>query len=247
MKERIIFPILRTFLFPIAKLYPLNKWNYLMGRAFDIKLYGKVKPNPVLSTSGSANINILIDLFNDVKNIEGSVAECGVFRGATIAYLSFYLNSQKIEKKIYGFDSFEGFDEKELEMEKTGGYYLHIDKEDSLFKNNSIKLVEDKLKLAKVSKNICLVKGYFEDTLNQYSEERYCFVHLDCDLYSSYKTCLNYFYSRMNSGGVVIFDEYLDPVYTKCTDVIDEFLTDKPEKLEQIIRDNQIRYFFKKQ
>jgi hypothetical protein len=247
MKERIIFPILKILLFPIAKFRRLDKWNYLMGRVFDIKLYGKVKPNSVLSTSGSANINILVDLFNDVKNIEGAVAECGVFRGATITYLSFYLHSEKIEKKIYGFDSFEGFDAKELEMEKKGGYSLHIDEEDNLFKNNSIKLVEDKLKLVNASKNIYLVKGYFENTLDQFGDERYCFVHLDCDLYSSYNTCLNYFYSRMNFGGVILFDEYLDPVYTKCTDAIDNFLADKPEKLEQIIRNNQIRYFFKKQ
>jgi len=217
-----------------------------MGVIFDIKLYGKVKPNKELSTSGSANINILIDLFNDVKHVEGIVAECGVFRGSTLSYLSFYLNTLGINKKIYGFDSFEGFNDTDLQMEKKGGYSLRIDSEEKLFKNNSLKLVENKLKLARGSTNTYLIKGYFENTLYQYADERYCFVHLDCDLYTSYGTCLNYFYTRMNPGGIIIFDEYLDPVYTKCTAEIDNFFLNKPEKLNQIVRDNQIRYFVKK-
>src|ERR1700757_411258 len=234
MKERVVFPVLRIFLFPVAKCIKLDKWSYWMGRIFDIKLYGKVKPNTVLSTIGSANINIVIDLFNDVQHIEGAVAECGVFRGATITYLSFYLDAKKIEKKIYGFDSFEGFGKKDLELEKQDGYSRYVDKEDSLFKNNSIKLVEGKLKLVNSFKKVHLVKGYFENTLNKFDEQRYCFVHLDCDLYTSYNTCLNYFYSRMNPGGIILFDEYLDPVYVKCTSAIDKFLAGKPEKLEQI-------------
>lgn len=49
------------------------------------------------------------------------------------------------------------------------------------------------------------------------------FVHLDVDLYSSYETCLPYFYKRLVSGGVIGFDEYNDPKWFGAKEAIDEF------------------------
>jgi len=88
MRE-ILINILRVVTLPIASSLPLSKWNYWLGRIHDIKLYGKVKTsNPMPSASGSANINIIIDLLESVKEIEGDIAECGVFRGSTITSIA---------------------------------------------------------------------------------------------------------------------------------------------------------------
>jgi O-methyltransferase len=71
-------------------------------------------------------------------------------------------------------------------------------------------------------------------------------MHLDCDLLSSYITCLESFYPRMNQGGYILFDEYLDPIYTIAADAFDKFFEDKPKKPIKIERDNYIKYYIQK-
>ena len=51
----------------------------------------------------------------------------------------------------------------------------------------------------------------------------------------------------MNSGCYILFDEYLDPVYTSATETIDNFFADKPEKPIRIERDNYIKFYIQKQ
>jgi hypothetical protein len=50
----------------------------------------------------------------------------------------------------------------------------------------------------------------------------------------------------MNQGGYILFDEYLDPVYTIATEAIDNFFADKLEKPICIERDNYIKYYIQK-
>lgn len=246
MKETII-NIMRFISLPLAYTLPLSKWQYWMGRVHGIKLYKKVKANDTISTAGSANINIIIDLLKNTNNLDGDVAECGVFKGSTIVGIGYYLKTTNSDKKVLGFDSFEGFSGDDLNSDLSFSMTDDIKNEAKLFKNNSFERVEKKLKMVNVSDNIELIKGYFNETLPNYSSKSFCFVHLDCDLYEPYKYCLDFFYPRMVKGGIILFDEYNDPVYKKCNLAIDEFLSDKTEKLQEIVRDNQIRYFIKKE
>jgi len=71
-------------------------------------------------------------------------------------------------------------------------------------------------------------------------------VHLDCDLYESYRTCLEFFYPRLSMGAVVLFDEYNDPTWPGCNKAVDEFLADKKERCLEIESDNQLKYFIRK-
>ena len=70
-----------------------------------------------------------------------------------------------------------------------------------------------------------LVSGYFRDTLQEFSELRFSFVHLDCDIYASYMECLEFFYPRLAPGGIILLDEYNDPPWPGCNKAVDEFLT----------------------
>jgi O-methyltransferase len=109
-------------------------------------------------------------------------------------------------------------------------------------------LIQKKLKLTKTNtNNLILTKGFFEDSLPSASDKQFSFVHLDCDLATSYQTCLEFFYPRMESGGYILFDEYLDPVYTSATETIDAFFANKLEKPIRIERDNYIKYYIQKQ
>jgi hypothetical protein len=72
------------------------------------------------------------------------------------------------------------------------------------------------------------------------------FVHLDCDIYESYKTCMDYFYPLLSRGGIILFDEYDDPTWPGYNQATDEFLEDKPESCTKIEMDNYIKYFVSK-
>ena len=75
-----------------------------------------------------------------------------------------------------------------------------------------------------------LIKGFFDKTLPQY-EGRIALLHLDGDLYESYKVSLETLYEKVAPGGIIMFDEYLDQRWPGATKAIDEFFSGKPEKV----------------
>ena len=58
-----------------------------------------------------------------------------------------------------------------------------------------------------LDKQIKLVKGFFHDSLPKFKGTKVSFLHLDVDLYQSYKETLEYFWPRVSTGGVILFDE----------------------------------------
>src|SRR5260370_16824873 len=54
----------------------------------------------------------MYEIFKLVLPVKGSVVECGVFRGFSVmswAKLSTILEPENLRRRIYGFDSFDGF------------------------------------------------------------------------------------------------------------------------------------------
>jgi len=74
--------------------------------------------------------------------------------------------------------------------------------------------------------------GFIPTTFENVKNEWFSFVHIDVDIYQTSLDCCEFFYSRLVSGAVVIFDDY---GFTKYKDaekrVVDEFFADKPETL----------------
>ena len=56
-------------------------------------------------------------------------------------------------------------------------------------------------------------------------------MHLDVDLYNSYKNCLDFFYPLLVNGGIITFDEYDNTKWTGAKVAIDEFLKKRQQKL----------------
>lgn len=81
-----------------------------------------------------------------------------------------------------------------------------------------------------------IFEGFFENTLHEY-EGKIAILHLDCDLYNSYKCCLNTLYDKVVSGGIILFDEYKS--YTQLDNfpgaakAIDEFFIKKNIKFHR--------------
>lgn len=236
---------LRMPLTPV-KYLPLDLWPWFLGEIFQIRVPRTRISNSSPSPLGAANVKIILHLLNQVTSIEGAICECGVFRGKTIIPMALFLNKQKSNKIIYGFDSFEGLDETVKIDLKLGGMNF-FSKQVHGFNETSIENVSRKIKKWKLESRITLVKGYFKETLPQHGDKMFSFVHLDCNLYQSYKECMEFFYPRINKGAVILLDEYNDPPWPGCNKAVDEFLADKAETLQKIEMDNYQKWYLRKQ
>ena len=211
-------------------------WPRWVGDLLEVEIPLAVVPIACSSPECGPNINIIFSLLDRTLDIPGEIVECGVFRGNSLAAMALYLRQRAVAKRIFGLDSFQGFDEsvqKDLEL----GGAENSEKRVHGFDRTSFSHVYAKLKRLGLIKSVTLIQGYFPETFSTLPSVYFSFVHLDCDLYESYKRALEYFYGRMSPGGIILLDEYNDPPWPGCNMAVDEFLVDKPEKLTLIAID----------
>ena len=125
---------------------------------------------------------------------------------------------------------------------------LHPQARRGVFGDVPLETLQARVRALGYEGQVVQVKGYFQDTLRTLPHERYSLVHLDVDLYGSYRTCLEYFYPRLQPGAYMVFDEYdfSAEVYPGAQRAIDEFLADKPERIERFEEARHPRYFIRK-
>ncbi len=244
LKKILIKTSIRKFLiriiFSIFINKPLSEWPKWVGRVCGINLPKRTTKRQILESGGS-NINIIFKLLDLTRDVKGHVAECGVFRGHSLLPIGLYLRQENALKKIYGFDSFEGFNE-EVQIDLDLGQEIS----EGAFNSTSFNYVENLIKGFKLTDEVIIFQGYFEDTLSNVQDKNFSFVHLDCDLYSSYKTCLEFFYPRISKGGIILIDEYNDPPWPGCNKAVDELIQNNAIKLSKIEDNNYVKYFIEK-
>lgn len=218
---------------------PVEKWPELAAHIHGLTLPSSLAPHAHPEPIGGANINILFKHLKRTAHLKGAVAECGVFRGGTLVPMAVFLLQNRSPRSVWGLDSFGGF-KHTLGPEDTSEV-VDLYKRPDGFSNTSLDAVQEKVDRFKL-KNVTLVAGFFEDSLGKLPEQVYSFVHLDCDTYSAYRDCMQYFYPRMEPGGIIALDEYYEPRWPGCNQAVDEFMSDKPELIEQVVVDNYIKY-----
>ncbi len=144
-------------------------------------------------------------------DVQGNVAELGVYKGE----FAKYINLAFPNKKFYLFDTFAGFDRKDVVIEK--GNEFSSGEQD--FSKTSVSEVISKMKY---SENCIVKKGYFPDSL-QGLEDTFCFVSIDPDLYKPILDGLEYFYPRLNKGGYILVHDYNNDFYSGAKKAVREY------------------------
>ncbi|HZK30188.1 MAG TPA: TylF/MycF/NovP-related O-methyltransferase, partial [Methanoregula sp.] len=75
--------------------------------------------------------------------------------------------------------------------------------------------------------NVFFYKGIFPGTSGPVQEKTFSMVNLDVDTYESTKQCLEFFYNRMNQGGILISHDYMTAPGVKKA--FDDFFDGKAE------------------
>lgn len=131
------------------------------------------------------------------NQVPGDMAELGVFQGD----FSAVMNELFPEKELHLFDTFEGFDEKDIRIEEQFGTkgMGHRD-----FSNTSRELVLSKMPHPE---KIRIHQGYFPETFPE-NMPRLSLVSLDPDLYEPVYQGLKRFYPLLNPGGAILIHDY---------------------------------------
>jgi len=129
------------------------------------------------------------------KKIEGMWLEFGVFSGETINKMALCAPKGRV---VYGFDTFQGLPETWRGMFQQG----HFD---------------CKGELPRVETNVKLIKGLFQDVLEDFlseqstqEDQKIAVAHLDADLYSATAYVLKTLAPRIVPGTLLVFDELIN-------------------------------------
>lgn len=172
-------PIVGIRTSPSCKLHPKDVWAYGLDKV----------------QHGMTQL-ISHELYE--HNIEGAIAELGAYQGFNASVMNHFFP----DRKLYLFDTFEGFDLRDLEVEEQLGYTT---KNYDDFSDTNIELVMSKMSH---KENIIVKKGWFPDSAVGLEDETFCFVSIDADLYQPIYEGLHWFYPRLAKGGYIIVDDF---------------------------------------
>ncbi len=153
----------------------------------------------------------------------GDFVETGIWRGGACIMMAAVLAAfDERERKVWGFDSFEGLPSPNAELYPNDrGDQLHR------FPQLAVSLEEVGENFRRVglwSDQVRLVKGWFKDTVPAAEVEKIAILRLDGDLYESTIQVLDGFYPRLSAGGFCIVDDY--GAMRSCRAAVEDFRRD---------------------
>jgi len=151
------------------------------------------------------------------NNLQGSIVECGVWRGGTMMAVAHLLRLyERFEKDLYLYDTFEGMP---LPTDFDSDFHGRRAKDEFYAKKRTdnssdwcyVSLSEVQTNLDMIGYNnskIHYVVGKVEDTIPGQAPEEIALLRLDTDWYESTRHELIHLFPRLIKGGVLIIDDY---------------------------------------
>jgi O-methyltransferase len=143
--------------------------------------------------------------------VAGSVAEVGVYRGN----FAEKLNRVFPDRKLYLFDTFEGFAAEDVAIETAEQFSTG----EQDFSGTSVDAVLAKLQHPD---RAVVKKGRFPETATDIDDD-FVFVSLDADLYLPTIEGLRFFYPRLARGGFIFVHDYNNAEYEGIRRAVHEF------------------------
>jgi Macrocin-O-methyltransferase (TylF) len=192
----------------------------------------------------------MYEIFKLILPVKGSIVECGVFRGFSLmswAKLSTILEPENLTRRVYGFDTFDGFPSVTNLDRKAGGEAEPGDFQGSSYDEiqELIRLYDHDRFLGHIPK-VQLVRGDAGKTIPEFVAENthllVSLLFLDMDLYEPTKAALEHFLPRMPKGAVLAFDELDNPIWPGETTALLDSLVINRVKIQRLEWDPYIGY-----
>lgn len=170
-------------------------------------------------------------LFEMILDVSGAIVECGVAQGNNLllfSHLSSIMEPYAINRRIVGFDTFEGF-------RSLAGKADPDDISETDFSNTSDTLIHEAIELFDLNRaaghmrRTEIVKGNATETIqiyaNSHPELTIAMLYIDFDLYEPTLAALTHLLPLVCKGGIVAFDEFNYDKFAgetaACKDVLD--------------------------
>lgn len=166
------------------------------------------------SVNPFSKLKLMADEFIKAMDLDGDVADCGVYRGGT----SLILRRLAPDKHLHLFDTWSGtpFDD-DLCHHKKGEWAASL---------------EDCRILVGTDKYTYYHPGVFPYSIPDYiKEETFCFAYIDMDTYQSTEEAIKFFWSRMVPGGTLFFDDYGWHACAGVQKAVDEYFSEKQRQV----------------
>lgn len=153
-----------------------------------------------------------------VREMEGDLVECGVWKGMTSYSGMLYSNwnLSRRDKSFWLVDSWDGLDEELLVEGESKNY---SDKKKSVYKG-VFPAVEKTFSNVDAVK---LIKGFVPDVLKKVECDKISYLHIDMNSAYPELEAIKYFWDKLVTGAVIVLDDYGFVSHEIQKKVIDEF------------------------
>lgn len=164
--------------------------------------------------------NLLIA--NEQRHVQGSIVECGVWRGGMSAAFAEVLGP---DREYFLFDSFEGLPPATAEDGEAARAWQQDTRSPTYYDNCRAPIeFAERAMLLSGAPRYKLVKGWFDQTLADFSPPSpIAILRVDGDWYDSTVVVLETLYKHLAPDGIVIVDDYY--AWDGCSRAVHDFLS----------------------
>jgi len=192
--------------------------GFMMDQKF-IDAYGKCVESDkgrLLSNNYSIRwrIHTLLWAAKYALNLEGDFVDYGGGFGLFASSIYEYLNFEKVNKKYFLLDSFEGLNPENLLPEESSR--IDTFKKFGYWGDEIITKFKD-------FNNMTVIPGFIPETLSKVNTNKICFASIDLNCVDPEKSALEFTWDKLVKGGIIIFDDYGFPGHIHQKISHDEF------------------------
>ena len=158
--------------------------------------------------------------FINYELVPGDICEFGCYTGRSLASLTYchqkyfqdenkHNQKSSIQRKVYGFDSFEGLQDSEGHPRwEKGVFKLNHSFHPLIGYGEEITPEKIVNFFSHYNLQTPIIKpGYFKE-IEINDIDKIALLHVDCDLYTSTKTVLNLVRTKLSPGSIILFDDW---------------------------------------
>lgn len=212
-----------------------HELNFYKSLPYDFQeLFIKCKAFTMLSRERLYDFYTSINYIVDAK-IPGDIVEIGCWAGGSISMARMALNQRKddsIARTVLGYDTFTGHskpsdDEYDVWGKNQAERFDELRGEPWAMQSEET-VTANILNILGNHEGIKLIKGKIEETARRHKPHKISILRIDVDWYEPTYESLEQFYGILETGGILIVDDYGH--HSGSKKAVDEFFKNKPVK-----------------